>query len=134
MLRNGYDPRLACGVITASGSLAQVVPPSLVLIVMADQLGRSVGDMYAGALLPAALLIGLYAAVVGLVAVLRPRCGAGPAGRGAHLQRSRTAQRPPLAAGPAAAQHGGRLGTAAGLPVVAARDRARLRAARRRAW
>ncbi|HUG21076.1 TRAP transporter large permease [Piscinibacter sp.] len=73
MLRNGYNRRLACGVITASGSLAQVVPPSLVLIVMADQLGRSVGDMYAGALLPAALLIGLYAAMVALMALFRPR-------------------------------------------------------------
>ena len=72
MLRNGYNTRIACGVITASGSLAQVVPPSLVLIVMADQLGRSVGDMYAGALLPAALLIVMYAAVVVLIAVLRP--------------------------------------------------------------
>jgi TRAP-type mannitol/chloroaromatic compound transport system permease large subunit len=73
MLRNGYNQRLACGVITASGSLAQVVPPSLVLIVMADQLGRSVGDMYAGALVPAAMLIGLYAAFVGLIALVRPR-------------------------------------------------------------
>jgi TRAP-type mannitol/chloroaromatic compound transport system permease large subunit len=73
MLRYGYNPRIACGVITASGSLAQVVPPSLVLIVMADQLGRSVGDMYAGALVPAALLIGLYAAIVIAIALLRGR-------------------------------------------------------------
>ncbi len=73
MLRNGYSRPIACGVITASGSLAQVVPPSLVLIVMADQLGRSVGDMYAGALVPAALLIGLYAAVVIVVALVRPK-------------------------------------------------------------
>jgi len=72
MLRHGYNPRLACGVITASGSLTQVVPPSLVLIVIADQLGRSVGDMYAAALVPAALLIGLYAAWVALVALVRP--------------------------------------------------------------
>src|SRR5207237_5777450 len=46
MLRYGYDRRLAAGVISASGTLAQIIPPSLVLIVMADQLGRSVGDMY----------------------------------------------------------------------------------------
>lgn len=59
MLRNGYNQRIACGVITDSGSLAQVVPPSLVRIVMADQLGRSVGDMHASALVPAMLLIGL---------------------------------------------------------------------------
>ena len=52
MLRYGYDRRLASGVIAASGTLAQIIPPSLVLIVMADQLGRSVGDMYEGAFLP----------------------------------------------------------------------------------
>jgi TRAP-type mannitol/chloroaromatic compound transport system permease large subunit len=73
MLRNGYDPRLACGVIAASGTLTQVVPPSLVLIVTAFQLGRSVGDMYAAALVPALLVIGLYAAWVALVALVRPR-------------------------------------------------------------
>ena len=73
MLRYGYNRRVACGVITASGSLAQVVPPSLVLIVMADQLGRSVGEMYAGALLPAGLTIVLYVALVMVLALLRPR-------------------------------------------------------------
>lgn len=72
MLRYGYNRRIASGVITASGSLAQVVPPSLVLIVMADQLGRSVGDMYAGALLPAGLMIVCYLALVALLALLRP--------------------------------------------------------------
>jgi tripartite ATP-independent transporter DctM subunit len=60
MLRYGYDRRLATGVIAASGTLAQIIPPSLVLIVLADQLGRSVGDMYEGALLPGLLLTGLY--------------------------------------------------------------------------
>src|ERR1700704_5418221 len=60
MLRYGYDRRLAAGVITASGTLAQIIPPSLVLIVMADQLGRSVGDMYQGAILPGLGLTGLY--------------------------------------------------------------------------
>ncbi|MCB8840057.1 TRAP transporter large permease subunit [Aurantimonas sp. VKM B-3413] len=60
MLRYGYDRRLASGVIVASGTLAQIVPPSLVLIVLADQLGRSVGDMYSGALVPALVLTGLY--------------------------------------------------------------------------
>src|SRR6185437_8683356 len=53
MLRHGYNPHIASGVIAASGTLALVVPPSLVLIVVADQLGTSVGDMYAGALMPA---------------------------------------------------------------------------------
>ena len=58
MLRYGYDRRLASGVIVASGTLAQIIPPSLVLIVLADQLGRSVGDMYSGALVPALVLRG----------------------------------------------------------------------------
>ncbi len=53
MLRYGYDRRVATGIIAASGTLAQIIPPSLVLIVMADQLGRSVGDMYEGAWCPA---------------------------------------------------------------------------------
>src|SRR5207249_7815225 len=61
MLRYGYDRRLASGVIAASGTLAQIIPPSLVLIIMADQLGRSVGDMYAGAFIPGIVLAGLYA-------------------------------------------------------------------------
>lgn len=61
MLRYGYDRRVAAGVIAASGTLAQIIPPSLVLIVMADQLGRSVGDMYEGAFVPGIVLAGLYA-------------------------------------------------------------------------
>jgi len=60
MLRYGYDRRLASGVIAASGTLAQIIPPSLVLIVLADQLGKSVGDMYAGAFIPGFILTGLY--------------------------------------------------------------------------
>ncbi|MFO1325010.1 MAG: TRAP transporter large permease subunit [Burkholderiales bacterium] len=62
MLRYGYDRRFASGVIAASGTLAQIIPPSLVLIIMADQLGKSVGDMYAGAFIPGIVLTGLYAA------------------------------------------------------------------------
>jgi len=72
MLRNGYNRRIACGVIASSGTLALVVPPSLVLIVVAEQLGTSVGDMYAAALVPAALLIVLYALLVGVLAAWRP--------------------------------------------------------------
>ena len=72
MLRVGYDRRFAAGVIAASGTLAQIIPPSLVLIVLADQLGRSVGDMYHGALLPSLLLVGLYLAYTAAVAVFRP--------------------------------------------------------------
>src|SRR5581483_5968448 len=67
MLRYGYDRRLASGVIAASGTLAQIIPPSLVLIVMADQLGRSVGDMYEGAFVPGVVLAGLYAAYIFLI-------------------------------------------------------------------
>jgi tripartite ATP-independent transporter DctM subunit len=60
MLRYGYDRRLAAGVIAASGTLAQIIPPSLVLIVLADQLGRSVGDMYQGAFIPGFVLTAMY--------------------------------------------------------------------------
>src|SRR5256885_5412169 len=73
MLRYGYDRRLATGVIAASGTLAQIIPPSLVLIVLADQLGRSVGDMYAGAIYPGLLLTALYALYVFGVTVLYPK-------------------------------------------------------------
>ena len=72
MLRYGYDRRVATGVIAASGTLAQIIPPSLVLIVMADQLGRSVGDMYAGAFIPGLVLSGIYAGYVFLITILRP--------------------------------------------------------------
>ena len=72
MLRYGYDRRLASGVIAASGTLAQIIPPSLVLIIMADQLGRSVGDMYKGAFLPGFMLMGMYVAYVVFLAVFKP--------------------------------------------------------------
>jgi TRAP-type mannitol/chloroaromatic compound transport system permease large subunit len=77
MLRYGYDRRLASGVITASGTLAQIIPPSLVLIVMADQLGRSVGDMYEGAFLPGLMLSALYTGYVVLVAIINPQAAPG---------------------------------------------------------
>lgn len=73
MLRYGYDRRVASGVIAASGTLAQIIPPSLVLIVLADQLGRSVGDMYRGALIPGLVLTGLYMAYVLLMSIIRPK-------------------------------------------------------------
>ncbi len=72
MLRYGYDRRVASGVIAASGTLAQIIPPSLVLIVLADQLGRSVGDMYAAALYPGLILTGFYVLYIFLVSVFRP--------------------------------------------------------------
>ena len=72
MLRYGYNRTVATGTITASGTLAQAIPPSLVLIVLADQLGRSVGDMYSGALIPGLLLVGLYLGFVLLLALFKP--------------------------------------------------------------
>jgi TRAP-type mannitol/chloroaromatic compound transport system permease large subunit len=72
MLRYGYNRSIATGAITASGTLAQAIPPSLVLIVLADQLGRSVGDMYSGALIPGLLLVGLYLIFIVAVAIVKP--------------------------------------------------------------
>lgn len=72
MLRYGYNRSIATGAITASGTLAQAIPPSLVLIVLADQLGRSVGDMYSGALIPGLLLVGLYLLFIVAVAIFKP--------------------------------------------------------------
>lgn len=72
MLRYGYNRTIATGTITASGTLAQAIPPSLVLIVLADQLGRSVGDMYSGALIPGLMLVGLYILFIVAVAIFKP--------------------------------------------------------------
>lgn len=72
MLKYKYDKRLASGVIAASGTLAQIIPPSLVLIVLADQLGRSVGDMYKGAFVPGLVLTGMYMLYVMLVTIIKP--------------------------------------------------------------
>ena len=72
MLRYGYDRRIASGVIVASGTLAQIIPPSLVLIVMADQLNKSVGDMYVGAFVPGLMLAGLYALYTAGIAIFKP--------------------------------------------------------------
>ncbi len=77
MMRYGYDKRVATGVIAASGTLAQIIPPSLVLIVMADQLGRSVGDMYEGAFIPGIVLAGLYAVYVFIITIVFPKATPG---------------------------------------------------------
>lgn len=77
MLRYGYDRRVATGVIAASGTLAQIIPPSLVLIVMADQLGRSVGDMYEGAFIPGIVLSILYAVYIFIVSTFFPKATPG---------------------------------------------------------
>ncbi len=73
MLRYGYDRRIASGVIAASGTLAQIIPPSLVLIILADQLGRSVGDMYKGAFVPGFILTGMYVGYVFVLAFIKPQ-------------------------------------------------------------
>ena len=93
MLRQGYDPRLATGTIAASGTLGQIIPPSIVLLLLADAVSNanqsaamrsgggagvvSVGDLFAGALLPGLLLVSLYLLYLMITAILRP--GASPA-------------------------------------------------------
>ena len=77
MLRYGYSKQLATGVIASAGTLAQMIPPSLVLVVLADQIGVSVGDLFAGALTPGLLLAGSYAAYCVVIAYVRP--GTAPA-------------------------------------------------------
>lgn len=72
MLRYGYNQELSTGVIAASGTLGQIIPPSVVLVVLADQLGVSVGDLFRAALGPGLMLAGMFAAYVALVALLRP--------------------------------------------------------------
>jgi tripartite ATP-independent transporter DctM subunit len=72
MLRLGYDKQLATGVITASGTLAQLIPPSLVLVVLSDQIGVSVGALFAGALIPGLMLSVAYGAYCVAIAYIRP--------------------------------------------------------------
>ncbi|HWA47050.1 MAG TPA: TRAP transporter large permease subunit [Dongiaceae bacterium] len=72
MIRYGYSQRLATGVIAASGTITQVIPPSLVLIILADQLGKSVGDMYKGAFGPSIAQTLLFMAYIFVMAKLRP--------------------------------------------------------------
>jgi tripartite ATP-independent transporter DctM subunit len=73
MTRNGYSVRHTMGVIAASGTITQLIPPSLVLVVLADQLGRSVGDMYAGAIGPSIIQVALFVIWVAIVSVLWPK-------------------------------------------------------------
>src|SRR5690606_13746235 len=71
-LKHGYSTRHTMGVIAASGTITQLIPPSLVLIVLADQLGRSVGDMYAGAIGPSIIQIVLCCLWVAFLSVFFP--------------------------------------------------------------
>src|SRR5262249_5864283 len=73
MMRYGYSPRVATGVIAASGTITQLIPPSLVLVVLADQLGRSVGDMYAGAIGPSIAQVLLFCAFILVLSIVRPQ-------------------------------------------------------------
>ncbi len=73
MLRTGYAPRYATGVVAASGTITQVIPPSLVLIVLAEVLGRSVGDMYLGAIGPSLLQVALFLLYTGAMALISPQ-------------------------------------------------------------
>ena len=70
MLRYKYSARLSSGVILASGTLGQIIPPSIVLVVLADQLGISVGDLFIGGLIPGLMLAAMYAMYVGGVAIV----------------------------------------------------------------
>ncbi len=72
MLRYGYNHQFATGIITASGTMAQLLPPSLVLVVLSDQIGVGVGDLFLGALFPGLILAGLYALYVVVIAFLKP--------------------------------------------------------------
>ncbi|MDL5056884.1 TRAP transporter large permease [Geitlerinema calcuttense] len=72
MLRYGYNKQLAAGVIVASGTLGQIIPPSVVLVVLGDQLGVSVGDLFIGSMIPGLMMAGAFAAHVLIVAFLRP--------------------------------------------------------------
>ncbi len=73
MLKYGYSTRHTMGVIAASGTITQLIPPSLVLVVLADVLGRSVGDMYAGAIGPSFIQVALFCAWVAIVSVIWPK-------------------------------------------------------------
>ena len=73
MMRYGYDRRVASGVIAASGTLAQIIPPSLVLIVLADQLGKSVGELYKGAFIPGFVLTGMYLLYITALSIFYPQ-------------------------------------------------------------
>ena len=72
MHRYGYAPWLSTGVIAASGTLGQIIPPSVVLIVLADQLGVSVGDLFIGSLVPGIMLASMFALFVVGVAIFKP--------------------------------------------------------------
>jgi TRAP-type mannitol/chloroaromatic compound transport system permease large subunit len=89
LLRRGYDKGLACGVICASGTLGQIIPPSLILILLADIMNLSVGTLFAAAGLPGLMLAGIYCAYILVLGIVRPGDGAGGAGRGTRADLDR---------------------------------------------
>jgi tripartite ATP-independent transporter DctM subunit len=72
MLRRGYQKELATGTVSASGTLGQIIPPSIVLVLIGDIVGVSVGDLFMGAVFPGLLLVGLFALYIAIIAWLRP--------------------------------------------------------------
>jgi tripartite ATP-independent transporter DctM subunit len=146
MLRYGYSAELTSGVITAAGTLGQIIPPSIVLVVLADQMGVSVGDLFLGALVPGLCLSALYALYVAVVALVRPE--AAPAlppseralGAAALLRRVAVVLVPPLVlivlvlgsifAGVATPTEAGALGGVGAMALAAAHRRLTLRALR----
>ena len=76
LLRRGYDKGLACGIICASGTLGQIIPPSLILILLADILNESVGTLFAAAMIPGLMLAGIYVVYILGLGILRPEHGA----------------------------------------------------------
>jgi TRAP-type mannitol/chloroaromatic compound transport system permease large subunit len=72
MLRRGYDKGLACGVICASGTLGQIIPPSLILILLADIMNESVGTLFAAAMIPGLMLAGIYVVYILILGMVRP--------------------------------------------------------------
>ena len=135
MLQQGYSRSLAAGVITASGTLGQIIPPSVVLVVLADQLGVSVGDLFSGALVPGLMLAGLYALYVVILGLVRPDLA--PAAQGARPAAGAlaTAMLPPLLliivvmgsilVGLATPTEAGALGAAGAVALAAAKGRLR---------
>lgn len=73
MLAHGYDKKLSCGTICASGTLGQIVPPSIILIILGDVLGLPVGDLFKAAVLPGVVLIGLYVGYIVILTLLKPK-------------------------------------------------------------
>ncbi|KPJ75544.1 MAG: C4-dicarboxylate ABC transporter [Deltaproteobacteria bacterium SG8_13] len=73
MLRRGYQKELATGTVSASGTLGQIIPPSIVLVLIGDIVGVSVGDLFIGAVLPGLLLVGLFILYIIIIALIRPQ-------------------------------------------------------------